>query len=347
MSSILRSGGLMFVGEAPAFNGRSFSTSVEQIFHQLLSMSGLSLGDISLTNVFDKAPPQGNLDAWGIKLPEAQKILRQLDHSPEFLTPVSGYKLVIHPDISVPALQRLKAEITKVNPNCIVALGNTALKALCGVVGIGKLRGAVHQGLLYPCKVLPTYHPAALLKSYENVPIAAMDFRKALLESKTKDFRSPTRRIHIIENLDDLAVAEQALLASDYITFDIETKARQMTCIGLAGDLTDTFVLPFWSRAKSDWSYWPSPESEISAVRWLKRIMESAVPKIAQNGLYDIQYLMCYGMAVRNYVHDTMLIQHSLFPSLPKGLDFLGSLYCNERAWKRMRPRKGEQKREE
>lgn len=347
MSSILRSGGLMFIGEAPAFNGRSFSPSAEQVFHQALGMAGLSLGNISLTNVFDVAPPQGNLDAWGIKLPEAQKQLRSFDCSPEFLTPVPGYKLIIRPEISVPALQRLKSEISKVRPTCIVALGNTALRALCGVSGIGKLRGAIHPGLLYPAKVLPTYHPASLLKSFDNIPITAMDFRKALIESAYPEVRSYPRKISIIQELADLATAEQELLAGDYLTFDIETKARQMTCIGLSGSLDHTFVLPFWSRAATGWSYWADAAAEIASLCWLKKILESDMPKIAQNGLYDIQYLMCYGIGVRRYTHDTMLIQHSLFPSLPKGLDFLGSLYCNERAWKRMRPRKGEQKKEE
>lgn len=341
---ILRSGGLMLIGEAPgqieAAKGLPFMGASGQLLDYMLSLAGTSRGYVSITNVFDEQPPQNNLDFWGIPRKEAQAIFKSINDSPEFLTPIEGSKLTVHPERSVPALRRLKEEIARVNPTCIVALGNTALRAICGVGGIGKLRGALHTGLLYPTKVIPTYHPAAILRQYENLPIAVMDIRKALHESKSPETRQFPRKIHIIESLDDLHTAAGVLMQADLITFDVETRARQITCIGLSGSKEETFVLPFWSRRAEGWNYWPSVEAEIQAVRWLQRIMESDIPKVAHNGIYDIQYLLLYGIAVRNYLHDTMLMHHSLFPSLPKGLDFLGSVYCNERAWKRMRPRK-------
>lgn len=342
---ILRSGGLMLVGEAAGAQeakfGLPFMGNSGQLLDQMLAMAGTSRGNVSLTNVFDTQPENNNLDSWGIPLASAQKFLHRMNESPEYLTPVYGNKLVINPTISVPALKRLRAEIAKVQPNCIVALGNTALRALCGVSGIGKRRGAIHHGHLYPAKVLPTYHPSAILRQFENLPVAVLDLRKALVEAEYPELRQFTRRIHIPESRQDLHAIRDALASADYITFDIETKARQMTCIGINGGLEDNYVIPFWCRGNGG-NYWPQAADELEAIRVVKDILESDVPKIAQNGIYDIQYLMTYGIAVRNYYHDTMLLQHSMFPSLPKGLDFLGSLYCNERAWKRMRPRKGD-----
>ncbi len=44
-----------------------------------------------------------------------------------------------------------------------------------------------------------------------------------------------------------------------------------------------------------------------------------------------------YGIPVRNYTDDTMLMHHALQPESEKGLGFLGSVYCDEPAWKQMR----------
>ena len=65
----------------------------------------------------------------------------------------------------------------------------------------------------------------------------------------------------------------------------------------------------------------------------------TATYSIFQNGIYDVQYLMKYRIRVRNFSEDTMLLHHSLYPALPKSLDFLGSIYANEQAWKRWRLR--------
>ena len=37
---------------------------------------------------------------------------------------------------------------------------------------------------------------------------------------------------------------------------------------------------------------------------------------------------------MRNATHDTMLLHHALQPKSPKGLDYLGSVYTDESAWK-------------
>ena len=39
-----------------------------------------------------------------------------------------------------------------------------------------------------------------------------------------------------------------------------------------------------------------------------------------------------------------MLKHYALYPELEKGLAFMVSIHCNERAWKTLRPRGGEDK---
>ena len=40
---------------------------------------------------------------------------------------------------------------------------------------------------------------------------------------------------------------------------------------------------------------------------------------------------------MRGAEEDTMLLHHALYPESLKGLGFLGSIYCDEGAWKGMR----------
>jgi hypothetical protein len=52
---------------------------------------------------------------------------------------------------------------------------------------------------------------------------------------------------------------------------------------------------------------------------------------------------------VPGFLEDTMILHHAMYPELPKSLAFLGSIYTNDIAWKKMRERHGSQetKREE
>jgi DNA polymerase I-like protein with 3'-5' exonuclease and polymerase domains len=125
-----------------------------------------------------------------------------------------------------------------------------------------------------------------------------------------------------------------------YLSFDIETSGDQITCIGFSPDPSVALVIPFTIGARAIRSYWPSLEAELSAWNFVERCLSHPSQKVAQNGLYDIHFLWRrYGIAVKNFEHDTMLLHHSLQPEASKGLDFLGSIYTNEASWKLMRTR--------
>ena len=239
---------------------------------------------------------------------------------------------------------RLRAELAVVKPNLIVTLGGTATWALLGTGKISTVRGAIDQALLVDgirCKVLPTYRPAAVCRQWELRPTVIADLMKALRESQTPELLLTNREIWIEPSIEEiwkfisLYIWEAKPLV---IGFDIETKKNsQISCISFAPSNTRALVIPFIDERKEDWSYWNRTEEEYA---WsaVKTVLESIFPKVGQNGLYDIQYLWRqYGLRVNNYLHDTMLLHHSLQPELPKGLGFLGSVYCSERAWKKLR----------
>ena len=69
-------------------------------------------------------------------------------------------------------LDRLAEEIISYDPNLVICLGNSALWALAGRTGITKLRGttllSTHTAADF--KLLPTYHPSAILRQWDNRP---------------------------------------------------------------------------------------------------------------------------------------------------------------------------------
>lgn len=68
---------------------------------------------------------------------------------------------------------------------------------------------------------------------------------------------------------------------------------------------------------------------------WVAKVLGNPhVPKLFQNGAYDVQVLAHWGIRVEGEYEDTMILHHALEPELPKALDYLGSIYTNEVAWK-------------
>lgn len=340
---------IMLVGEAPgeqeAVMGTPFVGNSGQLLQQMLTSAGLKFGACSRTNVFDRRPPNNVLAGWGTRT--LKEVREARDPNLPFALIHADAKTYVPSELVQPALVRLRAEIEAVKPNIIVALGNTAMSALCGIKGIGKIRGTVYNCLLAPgCKVLATYHPSAVFAQYELRAIVEADLLKVAFESTTPAFNFKRRRLWLEPNAMDLLRWRTVLRCAESLAVDIETKARQITCIGFAPSDDEAFVIPFWSVSRPGWSYWKTPQEELLAWKVVRDILASPAIKVFQNGMYDIQYILKYKWWPRNCSEDTMLKHHALYPNLPKGLDFLGSLYCNERAWKKMRPRGGEEKRE-
>ncbi len=135
---------LVFVGEAPGYEedkkGLAFVGRAGQLLTQMIEAMGLSRDDVFICNVLKCRPPQ-NRD------PSADEILA-----------CSPY---------------LREQIAVINPAVVVTLGAPASKTLLNTAqGIGKLRGRFHDYALpadsggsRTIPLMPTYHPAYLLRS--------------------------------------------------------------------------------------------------------------------------------------------------------------------------------------
>jgi uracil-DNA glycosylase len=139
---------LMFVGEAPGADedasGRPFVGRAGQLLNKIIEAIGLSREDVLIGNVNRCRPPQNR-------------------------TPTTQEAAICKPF--------LLREIAVVRPDVIVVLGNTAMKNLLDTKeGITKLRGKFqdYRGI----KVMPTFHPAYLLRDPSKKREAWDDMKK-------------------------------------------------------------------------------------------------------------------------------------------------------------------------
>src|SRR4030095_5230239 len=109
----------------------------------------------------------------------------------------------------------------------------------------------------------------------------------------------------------------------------IETEKRQITSIAFATTPSNILVIPFWNKESPDWSYW-SEDAEQTIWQGIYNLLSNHPRVLFQNGLYDVQYLWKMLIPVPGFLEDTMILHHAMYPELPKGLGFLGSLYTTD-----------------
>lgn len=246
-----------------------------------------------------------------------------------------------------PELDRLKEELEIVRPNLIICLGAIATWAILNSPKIGSIRGAISEASMLPgFKVLPTYHPSAVYRNWSLRPIVLADLMKAEREAKFPEIRRPQRFVLVRPTLQQIVDwIWQYAYSAERMAIDIETAKGQIKNIGFAASRTHAINIPFVDAFNN--RYWPDFWSEKWAWQLVARLLALPAIKIFQNGMYDLQYIWKMGFVVRNVREDTMLQHHALYPEMQKSLGFLGSIYSNEPAWKLMRGKTEELKRDE
>lgn len=286
--------------------------------------------EVYRTNVFSQHPPKNDLEFFcGGKadgIPGYPALLKSKYVRTEF----------------EPELDRLCREILDRDPNLVICLGNSALWTLAGRTGITKLRGTtlLSTHTVADFKLLPTYHPAAVLRQWELRPTVIADLMKAARESHFPEIRRPQREIWIEPTIDDIeSYIKTHIRGCDLLSVDIETTGSRITCIGFAPSPRSAIVIPFDDSRSKDGSYWPTREAESKCWGLVRSILEDGtIRKLFQNGAYDIAFLLrAYGIKTLGAKEDTMLLSHALHPESLKGLGYLGSIYSDEGSWKHMR----------
>lgn len=331
---------VLIIGEAPgeeeAKQGKPFVGSSGQLLTELLAISGFKRSQCHITNVFTERPPGNDLKLWTLTKTDLRKAgFSEAGRLPQL------QKRYLHPDRE-PELSRLRTELHEIKPSLTVALGGTALWALTGDGRITQGRGVLwhpdHGG-----RAIATYHPAAILRQWDLRPLAWADLRKGR-RWLDGTLEAPLKRIlYINPTEEELALVYDRFAAqpTDLLGVDIETApgCDQITTVafatptlGVCIPLWNRYTLPTLCHSHADAS------GEAVAWRWIVRFSQLPNPKVMQNGLYDMQYLMdVMDIRPRGVCHDTAILQNALQPELPKALGTLASLYLNEPLWKNMR----------
>lgn len=306
-----------------------------QELNRMLVQAGLSRHECFCTNTLNLRPPGNKIEA----LCESKSVVGK-----EYSLPALSQGKYLRMEY-LPHLERLRQELLAVNPNIVVALGATACWALLAGSKISSIRGTTAAGTLTPHKVLPTFHPAFVLRNWSQRPIVVADLLKVAREKDFPEIRRPARTVLYSPTLEEIeAYAEES---HPILSVDIETTRGQMASIGFASRKDYSLVVPFITDERLPRSYWKESRDEIRALRAVKYLLERPIPKLFQNGLYDLQYIVPLGIRPWLTIHDTMLLHHSLYPEMKKGLGFLGSIYTDEASWKLLGGKTDSTKREE
>lgn len=326
---------IMIVGEAPGFEeeraGVPFQGESGKELNRMLGNAGISRAECFITNVCRERPFQNDIN---------QFILPTKGKKPKGLT--SAHTLVKGKYVLKPireGVELLRKEIEAVKPSIIIALGNTPLWALTGSwKPITKWRGSMlHTSEdMGAIKVIPTYHPAAVLRQWEWRSIAIHDLRRAAeYRDRTKTYPKPAWNFIIrptafqaIECLSRLhARLDDTSLPPLRVSFDLETRAGHIACAGISWSLTEAICIPFMCVENNE-GYW-SCEHEAQIVHALYGVLtHRRAQVVGQNILYDSQYTWRHWHFVPNVAQDCMISQHSIFSALPKSLAFQASMYC-------------------
>lgn len=321
---------LAIVGEAPGSYENAqlkpFVGPAGGVLEQCLHAAGLIRSEVYLTNVV-KVKPAGN-------------VIDPYFNGKTFSEEGREWQI------------KLQLELDDLKPNVIVACGKTAFAALTGETRVTQMRGYVFEsiGLQHCKKVIPTIHPAACIydrnydrkggylgslatkdfKPYLYRYVIAGDFKKAKQEAAFAELRRPDRKLiyefaHVNEALEWL----EYFVDQPVVGFDIEVVNFEIASISFCADPMLACAIPL----AGSWSEFDE------ALLWLgiQRVLGNPKSKkVVQNGFFDIQFLATQcGIEVRGEIYDTMISHSIMFPELPKGLGFIGSVYCGSQAyWK-------------
>lgn len=239
-------------------------------------------------------------------------------------------------------IARIRREVQEVNPNIVVLLGNEPLKALASVVGITKWRGSILRGATGH-KCIPTFHPAAIMRQWDWHALALLDLKKVKEQSLTPDFPPNTRTAHTRPSFDESVTWLNELLLSKAFSFDIESRGEVIDCIGFATSSYEAFCIPFLYNFNQDYF---TTEQEVHIYKLLKKLLESPIPKIAQNSQFDcVMIKRHFKIDVNAVFLDTMLAHHICYAELPKGLDTICSIYTDQPFYKDMIKQGGDENR--
>lgn len=222
-------------------------------------------------------------------------------------------------------ISELEEYLSKHRPNVICCLGSQVLRILTGKNNIHAWRGSILEGP-QKIKTIATFHPDYVLRDRTLYPIFDTDIRRVVEDSKFPELKTPQRTYIINPRGLELEECVERLCNAEKISVDIESTrkgdkgTKHILCIGFAPNANTGICIPNDGSAEISNAY--------------SRILNGNAKKIFHFGTFDVEALYLNGYSTNNYWWDTLTGQHILNIELPKGLDFLTSIYTREPYYK-------------
>ncbi len=295
---------ILLVGEAPGateeVDGRPFVGEAGNFLTSVLGRNGIQRESVRLANLCHYRPRDNEFN-YLLDTPQLQDGLKELS------TYIQAHR-----------------------PTVISALGNWPLYFLTGRHGKKPGSGILNwRGSILTCtlhgvegqlKVIPTVHPAYLLRNRKAYPIFDQDIKRIVDDSTFPELRLPERKYVINPTGLDREIWVEELLKARILGIDVETFGPYLACVGFApsSDLAICFV----------------NDNSIGFDSAIRRLLASDIPKVAHFSHFDYLYLVTHGYSVVNLTNDTMVLQHVMWPELPRALKYLVSIYTREPYYK-------------
>lgn len=262
---------VVIIGEAPGANeirtGIPFVGAAGQLLDKLLARAGIERSDCYITNSMlcrptESPPPRGAIDA---------------------------------------CRGRLANELRAAPRTLIITLGASALKS---VTGNHNLKITQERGRVIKTpygQVIPTIHPAAVLRGYSDFPKLLKDVQYAATLSKGTTPKSPGQTRYTIVTSETLGKAVRFLLGKNLLSADIETSGfnpltDRILSLAVSWETNKVAIIPDTLMGH--------PE--------VSRLLTSSGPRwIWHNGKFDTAFLRAKGIGAR-VDDDTMLMHYTL-----------------------------------
>lgn len=303
------------VGEAPgtheALTGKPFVGVSGKMLDSLLATVGIQRHASYITNVIKEQP-------------NANQISEFIDLSGRVAKPTPEY----HAHHAI-----LRDELAGCTANVIIALGGVALYALTGKKGITKWRGSILQATeeFGGRKVIPTIHPAAVLRNPVYKTMVAADLKKVAIQKASPLITLPKREYILAPTIDTALAFLKKMKEAKEVCFDIETSNNAVSCISFASSPDIGISIPFTSQMGEYYSLF----DEMCLWREITSILEDpSITKVIQNANFDCTFLYHFMGIITRGIEDTMIAHNLLFPDFPKGLAFQTSWLTDEPFYK-------------
>lgn len=271
---------VMFVGEAPGADedrqGTPFVGRSGSLLREIVDEVGLQHYCVMYTNVCHCRPP-------GNKTPTRKQI---------------GY-----------CINNLLGEINEFDPQVIMLLGNTPLKALLGESGITKWRGVVveRDGRTY----VPTFHPAYVLRNHTSLMTVIQDFEKVLdiLTGEEKvTSMDAGYEVVVVDNEDAAKAMQRDIISAGLCSFDTEVTSLRPFDFG-----QDIVMCSFTvcSSVKRAWAVIPDDGPVLAVV--LDILQDPNIRKVGHNIKFDaLAVYALWSVWIEGIVGDSMLLSYLL-----------------------------------